>query len=74
MHQHHDVALLGLKKKRAQYGNNQRGRKDGKSKRDRESRKGERNKGGHQENMVDLVVEESSGSETSDYYHIIYQC
>ncbi len=42
-----------------------------KSKRGGENRKGER---GHWGNKVDPVIEKSSGSEASDYYHIIYQC
>ena len=65
MHQRHDVAPFGPKSGRAPYGNGQRSGKD---------EKGKRAKGGHRGNKVDPVVEESSGSETSDYYHIIYQC
>ncbi len=69
MHEYHDVVPLGPKSRRVQYGNNQRGEEDGKSKRGKENRKGEK---GHWGNKVDLVVEESSGSEASDYYYIIY--
>ncbi len=71
MHERHDVASLGPKSGRAQYGNSQRGGEDGKGKKGGENGKGER---GHRGNKVDPVVEKSSGSEASDYYHIIYQC
>ncbi len=74
VYQRHDVAFLGLKSERAQYGNGQRGGEDGKDKRGEENEKGERSGGGHRKNKVDPVVEESYGSEVSDYYHIIYQC
>ncbi len=71
MHERHDVTPLGPKSGRAQYGNSQRGREDRKGKRGGENGKGERGHGG---NKVGPVVEKSSGSEASDYYHIIYQC
>ncbi len=71
VHECHDIAPLNPKSGRAQYENSQRGGEDGKGKRGGENRKGER---GHRGNKVDPVVEESSGSEASDYYHIIYQC
>ncbi len=69
VHQCHDVAPLGPKSGRAQYGNSQRGGEDGKSKRGGENGKSER---GHRGTKVDPLVEESSGFEASDYYHIIY--
>ena len=68
------VALLGPKSGRAQYGDGQRGGEDRKDKRSRENRRDERDGGGHWGNKVNLVVEESSSSETSIYYHIIYWC
>ncbi len=71
MHQYHDVTFLGPKSGRAQYGNSQKGEEDEKGKRGRENGKSER---GYWGNKVDPVVEKSSGSETSDYYHIIYLC
>ncbi len=74
VHQRHNVALFSPKSGRAQYGNSQRDGENGKSKRNRENGKGERGGGSHRGNKVDLVVEESSGSEASDYYHIIYNC
>ncbi len=63
VHERHDVALLGPKSGRSQYGNSQRGGEDGKGKRGGENGKVER---GHRGNKVDPVVEESSGSEESD--------
>ncbi len=69
VHERHDVAPLSPKSGRAQYGNSQRGGEDRKGKKGGENKKGERD---HWGNKVDLVVEESSGSEASDYYHIIY--
>ncbi len=47
VHQRHDVASLGPKSRRAQYGNSQRGGEDGKGKRSRENRKGEKGGRGH---------------------------
>ncbi len=75
MHQHYDVAPLGPKSGRAQYGKSQRGREDGKGKRGGEDGKDERGGGGHRGNKVNLVVGENSGSEASSvYHHIIYGC
>lgn len=65
IYQHHDVITFSPKSRRAQYRKGQR---------DRENRKGERGGEDHQRNKVDLVVGESSGSEASVYYHIIYLC
>ncbi len=42
VHEHHDIASLGPKSRRAQYGNSQTGGKDMKGKRDRENGKDER--------------------------------
>ncbi len=74
MHQCYDIASLGPKSRRAQYENSQRDREDGKVMGGGENRMGERGGGGHQENKVDPMVEKSSDSEASDYYHIIYKC
>ncbi len=74
VHQRHDVTPLGPRSKRAQYGNGQRDGEDGKGKRGGENRKGKRGRGGYWRNKVDPLVEESSGSEASNYYHIIYRC
>ncbi len=74
MHQHYDVASFGPRNGRVQYRNGQKGREDGKDKRGGENGKGERDGGGHWGNKVDPVVEKSSGSKASDYYHIIYTC
>ncbi len=71
VHQRYNVAPLGPKNGRAQYGNSQRDGEDGKGKRGGENEKGER---GYWRNKVDPVVEKSSSSEAKDYYHIIYQC
>ncbi len=71
MHQQHDFTPLAPKSGKAQYENSQRGGRNGKGKRRGENGKGER---GYWGNKVDLVVEESSGSKASDYYHIIYEC
>ncbi len=71
VHQYYDVIPLGSKSGRAQYGNSQRGGENEKGKRGGENGKGEK---GHRRNKLDLLVEENSGSEISDYYHIIYQC
>ncbi len=71
MHERHDVTPLGPNSGRAQYRNSQRGVENGKGKRGRENGKAER---GHWGNKIDTVVEKSSGSEASKYYHIIYQC
>ncbi len=73
VHQCHDVVSLGSGSERAQYGNSQRGGEDGKGKRGGKNGKGERGGGVYWGNKVDLVVEESSGSEANDYYHIIYR-
>ena len=70
----HDVAPLGPKSGRAQYKEHQRGGEDGKDKRGGEDGRGERGGGGHCGNQVNLMVGESSGSEASDYHHIIYWC
>ncbi len=72
VHQRHDIAPLSPKGKRAQYGNSQRDEEDKKCKKGWENGKSERGRRGHWMNKVDQVVEESGGSETSDYYHIIY--
>lgn len=45
-----------------------------KNKKSRENRKSERDGGGHQRNKIDLIVEENSSFEISDYYHTIYYC
>ncbi len=74
MHQRHDVAPFGPRSRRAQYRNGQRDGKDRKGKRGKENRKDERGGESHRGNKVDSVVEESSGSEASNYYHIIYRC
>ena len=66
----HDVASLGPKSGRAQYEKGQRGKEDGKGKRDRENRRNERGGGGHCGNKVNLVVGENSGSKASVYHHI----
>ncbi len=74
MHQRYMVAPFSPRSWRAQYENGQMGRKDGKGKRGKKNGKGERGGGDYQGNKVDLVVEESSGFEISDYHHIIYRC
>ena len=70
MYKRHDVAPLGPKSGRAQYGKIQRGgedgkgqrsREDGKGKRGGEDGKGEKGGGGHRRNKVNPVVEENSG-------------
>ena len=71
MYKCHDVAPLGPKSGRAQYGESQRSGEDEKDKRDRENGRGERDGGGHRGNKVNLVVGESSGSKASIYHHII---
>ncbi len=72
MHYRYDVASLGPKSRRAQYGNSQRDREDGKGKKVGRNGKYEKGGRGHRENKVDTVIEENSSSEASDYYHIIY--
>ncbi len=74
MYQRYDVSPLGPKSGRAHYGNSQRSGKNGKGKRGGENGKGERSARGHWGNKVDPVVEECSGFEASNYYHIIYKC
>ncbi len=69
VHERHDVTPLGPKNRRAQYGNSQKGGEDGKGTKGGENGRGERD---HRGNKVDPMIEESSGSEASDYYHIIY--
>lgn len=74
VYKRHDVAPLGPKSGRAQYGEGQRGGEDGKDKRGGENGRGERGGGGHRGNKVNPMVGESSGSEASVYHHIIYRC
>ena len=74
VYKHHNVAPLGHKGWRAQYGEDQRGGEDGKDKRGGENRRYERAGGGYCGNKVNLMVGESSGSEASVYHHIIYRC
>ena len=69
----HDVAPLGPKSGKAQYGEHQRGGEDGKDKKGGENGRGERGGGGHRGNKVNPMVEKSSSSKTSVYHHIIYQ-
>ncbi len=72
VHQRHDVAPFSLKSERAQYGNGQKDRKKGKDERSRENRQDKRGGRGYWGNKIKLVVEESSGFEASNYYHMIY--
>ena len=72
LYKRHNVALLGPKSRRVQYGEGQRGWEDGKDKKGRENRKGERGRGGHRKNKVNPVVGKSSSSKASVYHHIIY--
>ena len=74
VYKRNDVAPLGPKNERAQYGEGQRGGEDGKDKRGRENGRGERGREGHRENKINSMVGESSGSEVSVYHHIIYRC
>lgn len=74
MHQRHDIALLGLQSGRLEYRKGRRSRINRKNKRGRKNEMGKRGKRDHQKQKIDLVVEKKSGSETSVYYHIIYQC
>ena len=74
VYKRYDVAPLGLKNGRAQYGENQRDREDGKNKRGGENGKGKKGGGGYCRNEVKPMVGESSDSDTSIYYHIIYRC
>ena len=73
VYKRHDVAPLGPKSGRAQYGEGQRGGEDGKDKRGGENGRGERGGGGHRRNKVNPMVGESSGFEASVYHHIIYR-
>lgn len=43
-------------------------------KRDKENKKGEKDKKDHWENKINPVVEENSGSKASVYHYIIYIC
>ena len=70
----HDVPPLGAKSEKTQDGEGKKDREDRKNKRNRENRKGERGGRGHCGNKINPVVGESSGSEASIYYHIIYRC
>lgn len=73
VHQCHDVATLGPKSGRAQYGNNSRSRENGKNNKGGEYRKRKRGGRDYWGNKLDPGVEKSSGSETSDYFHKIYR-
>ena len=74
VYKRHDVAPLGPKSGRAQYGEGQRGGEDGKDKRGGENGRGERGGEGHRGNKVNPMGGEGSGSEASVYHHIIYRC
>ena len=74
VYKYHDVAPLGCKSGRAQYEEGQKGGEDEKDKKDGENGKSERGGGRYRGNKVNPIVKESSGSEASVYYHIIYQC
>lgn len=63
MHQTHNVKLLGPKIGRAQYGNSQWNREDGKDKKSEENRKDERDERSHWRNKVDPMVEKNNSSE-----------
>ena len=68
----YNVAPLGSKSLRVQYGENQRGKKDGKDERGRENGSGKRGKRGHRGNKINVMVGKSSSSEVSVYHHIAY--
>ena len=70
----HDIAPLGPKSGRAQYGEGQKSGEDGKDKTGGENRRGERGGRGYRRNEVNPMVGESSVSEARVYHHIIYQC
>ena len=63
VYQRHDIAPLGFKSRRSQYGRVQRGKEDGKGQKGGES---------HQEGKIKPVVIGNSGFEISVYYYIIY--
>ena len=68
----YDIASFDLKNGRTQYGEGQKGEKDGKDKRGRENGKDERDKRGHCRNKKKPMVGESNRFEASVYYHITY--
>ncbi len=74
VHQHYDVAPLGSRSERVQYRSGSSDGEDGKGKKGGKNQKGERGRGDYQRNKIDPIVEESSGFEVSNYYHIIYWC
>ena len=74
MYKRLDVVSLGPKSRRVQYEEGKRGGEDGKDKKGRENGKSEKSGGGHCGNKVNPMVGESSNSEASVYYHIIYRC
>lgn len=74
LYQCRDMISFGSKSRRAQYGGDQKNRKDEKNKRNTENEKGERRRKNHRGNKVNLMVEKSSGSKIGVHYHIIYWC
>ncbi len=74
MHQCHDVATLGAKSGKVQYGKGQQGGEDRKDKRGREDREGDRSREGHWGNKVNSMVRENSSSEANIYHYINYKC
>ena len=71
VYKRHDITPLGPRSGRTQYGEGLKGGEDGKDKRGRENRRGERGGGAHCGNKVNPIVGESSGPQASFYHHII---
>ena len=74
IHQRHNIANLGAKSGKTQYGKSQQSREDGKGKKGGEDGEGKRCRENHRENKINLVVKDNSGFEASMYHHIIYKC
>lgn len=73
VYQCYNIELFGYKSGRIQYKNSQRDGENRRDKRTGENKNSERAEGGYLRNKIDLGVEESSDSEASNYYYIIYQ-
>ena len=73
MYKRHNILSLGPKSGRAQYGEGQRGGKNGKDKKGGENERSEKGRRDHCGNKVNLIVKKNSGFEASVYHHKIYR-